>query len=68
VPVNKQAIGSGKGYALKLLDWAEAEAERLSASAVHLDFGIGTEGRAVHRLYMQRHYQISCHHFLKRRA
>ncbi|MDY7564981.1 GNAT family N-acetyltransferase [Pseudomonas sp. RTC3] len=58
----------GKGHASKLLDWAEAEAVRLGCSAVHLDSGVGTDRSAAHRLYMQRHYQISCHHFLKRLA
>ncbi|MGS0737278.1 GNAT family N-acetyltransferase [Pseudomonas sp. GG8] len=58
----------GKGHASKLLDWAEAEAMRLGCSAVHLDSGVGADRSAAHRLYMQRHYQISCHHFLKRLA
>lgn len=58
----------GKGHASKLLDWAEAEAARLGCSAVHLDSGVGADRSAAHRLYMQRHYRISCHHFLKQLA
>jgi GNAT superfamily N-acetyltransferase len=56
----------GRGYASELLAWAEAEAVRLGCSAVHLDSGVGADRSAAHRLYMQRHYQISCHHFSKR--
>lgn len=56
----------GKGFAAKLMAWVEAEAKRLGCSAVHLDSGVGVDRAAAHRLYMQRRYQIACHHFLKR--
>ena len=56
----------GKGYASRLVAWAEEEAARQGCAAVHLDSGVGMDRAAAHRLYMQRHYQISCHHFLKR--
>ncbi len=56
----------GKGYASQLMAWAEDEAVRQGCSAVHLDSGVGPDRAAAHRLYMARHYQISCHHFLKR--
>ncbi len=56
----------GKGFGSALLAWVEAEAERLGCSAVHLDSGVGADRGAAHRLYMQRHYQIACHHFVKR--
>lgn len=56
----------GKGYASQLLAWVEEEAARQSCAAVHLDSGVGMDRAAAHRLYMHRHYQISCHHFLKR--
>lgn len=56
----------GQGFAERLLAWAEAEAARLGCSAVHLDSGVGVERSAAHRLYMRRHYQIGCHHFVKK--
>jgi GNAT superfamily N-acetyltransferase len=55
----------GKGFAAELMAWVEAEAKRLGCSAVHLDSGWRGPA-AAHRLYMQRRYQIACHHFLKR--
>lgn len=58
----------GKGYAAHLLKWIEAEATRQGCSAVHLDSGVGADRGAAHRVYMQHHYQIGCHHFVKRLA
>lgn len=56
----------GQGFGDRLMAWAEAEAARLGCSAVHLDSGVGRERAAAHRLYMRHHYQIGCHHFVKR--
>lgn len=56
----------GNGFGPALMEWVEAEARRLDCAAVHLDSGVGADRAAAHRMYMQRHYQIVCHHFLRR--
>lgn len=56
----------GQGYAGRIMDWIEEEAARQNCAAVHLDSGVGPDRAAAHRLYMTKHYQIGCHHFVKK--
>jgi GNAT superfamily N-acetyltransferase len=56
----------GQGLASKLLEWIEGEARRRGCGALHLDSGVGADRSAAHRVYMENHYRIACHHFLKK--
>ena len=54
-----------QGHARDLLEWLHTEAERLGCREVHLDSGVGTNRTAAHRLYFNRGYRISSHHFVR---
>lgn len=56
----------GRGYGARMLDWAEAKAKDLGCAGMHLDSGVGPDRAAAHRLYMSKHFQIGCHHFVKK--
>jgi GNAT superfamily N-acetyltransferase len=51
----------GKGYAGKLLDYVIDKARRENLNGVHLDSG--HQRFDAHRLYLNRGFRISCHHF-----
>lgn len=53
----------GKGYAGQLLDHITMEASRLGYAAVTLDSGY--QRHDAHRFYLNRGFQLNCHHFLK---
>lgn len=53
----------GKGYAGKLLDFVEAEAMAKGYNAVTLDSGHHRSN--AHRLYLNKGFVISAHHFTK---
>ena len=50
-----------KGYAAALLDFVEKEAQNKGYSCVTLDSG--HQRTAAHRLYLNKKYTISAHHF-----
>ena len=54
---DKKRLGLGGA----LLDWLIAEAERQHCDAVHLDSGFARHD--AHRLYLNKGFQISSHHF-----
>ena len=49
-----------KGYGGKLLDHAIDEAKTLGCTQVHLDTGFTRH--AAHRVYLNRGFQLNCHH------
>lgn len=51
----------GKGYAGKLLDYVIDKARRENLNGVHLDSG--HQRFDAHRLYLNKGFRISCHHF-----
>ena len=53
----------GKGYAGKLLDFVEAEAREKGYKAVTLDSGY--QRLDAHRLYLNKGFVLSSHHFSK---
>ena len=53
----------GKGYAGKLLDFVEAEARLKGYKAVTLDSGY--QRLDAHRLYLNKGFALSSHHFSK---
>ena len=53
----------GKGYAGKLLDYVEAEARAKGYKAVTLDSGY--QRLDAHRLYLNKGFVLSSHHFSK---
>jgi GNAT superfamily N-acetyltransferase len=53
----------GKGYAGKLLDFVEAEAKAKGYKAVTLDSGY--QRLDAHRLYLNKGFVLSSHHFSK---
>ncbi|MGW1676689.1 GNAT family N-acetyltransferase [Saccharopolyspora sp. NPDC002376] len=53
-----------KGHAATLLEWIDAEAQRLGVSQVHLDSG--THRHDAHRRYLASGFAISSFHFDKK--
>ena len=53
----------GKGYAGILLDFVDAEARKNGLKTVTLDSGHHRSD--AHRLYLNKGYKISAHHFIK---
>lgn len=53
--------GRGKGYASALIDFIVAEAKKNGYAAVTLDSG--HQRNAAHRLYLNKGFVISAHHF-----
>jgi GNAT superfamily N-acetyltransferase len=53
----------GKGYAGTLLDFVIDEARRTSCQTVSLDSGHGENRADAHRLYLNKRFRISSHHF-----
>ncbi len=51
----------GKGYASQLLDYIIAKARQEKLNGVHLDSG--HQRFDAHRLYLNKGFRISCHHF-----
>lgn len=54
-----------QGHARALLEWIADEAARTGCGEVHLDSGVGPDRAAAHRLYFERGYRISSHHFVR---
>ena len=57
--------GRGQGHAGALLDWLEQEARRHGCGQMHLDSGVGLHRADAHRLYLNKRFVISAHHFQK---
>jgi GNAT superfamily N-acetyltransferase len=53
----------GKGYAGALLDYIDEVAAAQLVPSVHLDSGFALHD--AHRLYLNKGYILSCHHFSK---
>lgn len=53
----------GKGYAGALLDFVIEQARQLGCQTVSLDSGHGPERADAHRLYLNKRFRISSHHF-----
>lgn len=53
----------GKGYAGALLDFVIEQARQLGCQTVSLDSGHGTDRADAHRLYLNKRFRISSHHF-----
>jgi GNAT superfamily N-acetyltransferase len=51
----------GQGFAGSLLDWLIEHAKSRQCQAVHLDSGYARH--TAHRLYLNKGFQLSCHHF-----
>jgi GNAT superfamily N-acetyltransferase len=54
----------GKGYASQLLDYVHQLAKDTGKTAVHLDSGY--QRKAAHRLYLQKGFELSSHHFVQK--
>lgn len=50
----------GKGHAGRLLDWIADHARQQNCSAIHLDTGYARH--AAHRLYLDKGFELNCHH------
>jgi GNAT superfamily N-acetyltransferase len=57
--------GRRRGHGRALLEWCEAEAERLGCGELHLDSGVGAEREDAHRLYFNTGMRITSYHFMK---
>lgn len=53
-----------KGYASALLDWLHQYAIDHSCAQLHLDSGV--QRHDAHRLYLNKGYQITSHHFARK--
>ena len=53
----------GKGYAGALLDFVIEQARQLGFDTVSLDSGHGENRSDAHRLYLNKRFRISSHHF-----
>ncbi len=53
----------GKGYAGALLDFVIEQARELGCQTVSLDSGHGADRADAHRLYLNKRFRISSHHF-----
>ena len=52
-----------QGYATQLLQWVNAEANRLGCSEIHLNADVSMARNTMHRLCLNNGYRISSHHF-----
>lgn len=55
------ASARGNGFAGALLNWTIEHAKTAGCNAVHLDSGYARH--AAHRLYLQKGFRLSSHHF-----
>lgn len=55
--------GRGKGYASKLIDFVVEQARQAGCQCVSLDSGQNTARYAAHRLYLNKGFNITSHHF-----
>ena len=55
--------GRGKGYAGALLDFVIEQAREMGCQTVSLDSGHGANRTDAHRLYLNKRFMISSHHF-----
>ncbi len=55
--------GRGKGYAGALLDFVIDQARQRGFDTVSLDSGHGENRADAHRLYLNKRFRISSHHF-----
>ncbi len=53
----------GNGYAGALLDFVIDQARRMGCQTVSLDSGHGPDRADAHRLYLNKRFRISSHHF-----
>ena len=53
----------GRGHAGALLDWLLEEARRERCEQFHLDSGVQLARADAHRLYLNKGFVISAHHF-----
>jgi GNAT superfamily N-acetyltransferase len=53
----------GKGYAGALLDFVKEQAKQASCVTLSLDSGHNPERTDAHRLYLNKGFRISSHHF-----
>ncbi|WP_019989655.1 GNAT family N-acetyltransferase [Rudanella lutea] len=53
----------GNGYAGALLDFVIEQARQLGCKTVSLDSGHGPDRADAHRLYLNKRFRISSHHF-----
>ncbi len=53
----------GRGYAAALLDFVIDQARQLGCQTVSLDSGHGADRADAHRLYLNKRFRISSHHF-----
>lgn len=53
----------GRGYAGMLLDWLAEYARQQGCCALHLDSGYARH--AAHRLYLNKGFELNCHHLTK---
>lgn len=53
----------GNGYAGKLLDFVKEQAQQAGCVTLSLDSGHGPERNDAHRLYLNKDFRISSHHF-----
>ena len=57
------AAARRQGHGRALLDWLQAEAERLDCDHVALDSAVGGQRADAHRLYLNAGFQIAAFHF-----
>lgn len=55
--------GRGKGYASALLDFVVGQAQQANCQTVSLDSGQNPARYAAHRLYLNKGFNITSHHF-----
>lgn len=55
------ASARGNGWAEALLNWLIDQAKRAGCNGIHLDSGYARH--AAHRLYLQKGFRLSSHHF-----
>ncbi len=55
--------GRGKGYASALLDFVVGQARQAGCQSVSLDSGQNPARYAAHRLYLNKGFNITSHHF-----
>ena len=55
--------GRGKGYAGQLLDFVIEQARQAGCQSVSLDSGQNPARYAAHRLYLNKRFNITSHHF-----
>jgi GNAT superfamily N-acetyltransferase len=61
--LSTMASERGKGYASSLLDYLYDLAKQNQCGQIHLDSGCHPDRYDAHRLYLNKGYHISSHHF-----